>query len=443
MTFPQPIPVENAGGIGYFHRIMGKKKRKRSADGGAFGKAGTKRLPQADGFDYDRIEWRYIDRDRNTTMDLLRYWNALSDSDPRVVEVMAKSSILDAINEGVLETPPLFQARRVLDRIRYADEELSEEEIQAAIDEALAIDPNSIDVRLSLAELADAAETARERNREAVEVGETRLAAKLETGTPPEGGWAEDMEVLPYLHARFRYAESCRNCGDSDGAVEGFRRLIAIDPGDALDAIPTLSGLYLARNEFEEAARLIESSPNRNSCAVLFDQAYLAFFAALEAEPGFEPDMEQADPFEPFKTPGMEQARTLLHEAIRRSPWTVPFVFDCRSAMLGPLVEYEEGSPFEALEYARTHFAPWTLAAAPAIWLNAECSRIFERLDRRHLRNFHYAFDETVAWLAEIDPPYDLFEDEAMKDICEAFGGVAADISEALAAMGERPKGRR
>ncbi|HRQ90759.1 MAG TPA: hypothetical protein PLA50_18350, partial [Bacteroidia bacterium] len=402
---------------------MAKKKRKKTGGGGAFGKAGAKRLPQADGFDYDRIEWRYIDRDRNTTMDLIRHWNALSDSDPRVIEAMESSLILDAINEGVLETPPAFQARRVLDRIHHEDEEPSPEEIQAAVDEALAIDPDSIDVRLFLAEQADTAEAVREHNREAVAVGEARLAGKLKTGTPPEGGWAEDMEVLPYLHALLRYAECCRTCGDSDGAVEGFRRLIALDPDDALDAIPTLSGLYLARNEFEEAARLIESSPNRNSCAVLFDQAYLAFFAALEAESGFEPDMEQFDPFEPLKTPEMERARTLLHEAIRRSPWTVPFVFDCRSAMLGPLVEYEEGSPFEALEYARTHFAPWTLVAAPAIWLNAECSRIFERLDRRHLRHYHADFAEALAWLDEIERPYDLFEDQAMKDICEAFGG--------------------
>lgn len=153
--------------------------------------------------------------------------------------------------------------------------------------------------------------------------------------------------------------------------------------------------------------------------------------------------MGQGDLFELFRTPGMEHARTLLHEAIRRSPWTVPFVFDCRSAMLGPLVEYEKGSPSEALEYARTHFAPWTLVAAPAIWLNAECSKIFHRLDRRHLRRFHYAFDEALAWLDEIDPPYDLFEDETMRDICEAFGGVAGDIVEALTTMGERPRGGR
>lgn len=144
-------PVESAIFTGTWERGSEKK----SVGGGAFGKAGAKRLPQADGFDYDRITWRYIDRDRNTTIDLLRYWNAASESDPGVIE---KSSILDAVNEGVLETPPAFQARRVLDRIHH--EELSAEEMQAAIDEALAIDPDSIDVRLSLAEQAGTAETA-------------------------------------------------------------------------------------------------------------------------------------------------------------------------------------------------------------------------------------------------------------------------------------------
>ena len=434
-----------ANGIG-----MAKRKRKKPG-GGAFGKAGVKRLPslvdeyevsEDDGLEVDRTR-RSADEERRLAIATRRMaWAEQGTEEDR-------KELADALFNG---TPEAFLERYDPEpeahfrAIKYLEEGLDQEDadddMRIRVIEALAIDPDCVDAHLLLTEMAEEVESKLNHCQDAVDAGQRKheaiVAAAAEGPVDPALNWID----RPYLEALHELANYRFMNLDRELSRECYEQMLALDPEDFLDIVPALIALAFARDDGEEVSRLLDLAPIQGSTSVLYSRALRAFLFAMEEFPDFMPDMNSPEPFAAVQTPAMNIARELLRRAISIAPWAVPFVLDPRVLVLRPTVSYAIGGPFDAIEFARLNFVCWAVKVLPAMWLVTEFAATppTPAVDRR-LRQHYLEYAEARNLLDEIDSPS--FEEDEFGTFVNQFTAVAEEIGDLLEERGESPKGRR
>ncbi len=420
---------------------MAKRKRKTSG-GGAFGKAGARRLPAAQ--DGEDDELREIMRSRGGAqherylVTLLRRLRGLigrpeqeADDFSLDVRSLTFEAFLDRYDP---EPAPHFRAMVHLEAREEGD---SEESIRVRIEEALAIDPDCVDAHLLLALLAPEMEERLPHYRDAVAAG-----ARKHDALDPNDPAFETLD-LPYREALHDLADYLDFLGDREEATRLYEKLLALDPEDPRDVHSALIANALPEEESDTALALLDQAPLQQSCSVLYGRAWLAVIDALKESPDFAPDMDSYHPFAALNSPKAEEARKLLRQAWESCPWAVPFVLDPRIVLLRPVSIYSLGDPYDALEFARLNYDNWTLMGLPALWMVTEIGggEGMTPTVVRRLRRFHGEFLDAIAVYADLEEQD--WEGEEMAQVLKQFYSISKELIEAMIASGESPKGRR
>lgn len=420
---------------------MAKRKRKTSG-GGAFGKAGARRVPPAqDGEDDDPPE---IMRARSGAQHerylatMIRCLHGLIGTPEQGQDAFSAEisglQVEDFLQRHDPEPAPHFRAMAHLEAREEGD---SEESIRVRIEEALAIDPDCVDAHLLLAHLAPGLEKRLPHIRDAVAAG----ARKHEALDPRDPAF-ETLD-LPYRDALHDLADYLDYLGDREEATRVYEELLDLDPDDPRDVHSALIANALVEEESDKARALLDQAPLQQSCSVLYGRAWLAVSEALKESPDFEPDMESYHPFAALNSPKANEARKWLRQAWEACPWAVPFVLDPRIVMLRPVTMYAVGDPYDALEFARLNYENWTLIGLPALWMVTEIGGgegMTPPVVRR-LRRFHGEFLDAVALYDDLEAPD--WEGEEMAQALKQFYSISKELIEAMIAAGESPKGRR
>lgn len=420
---------------------MAKRKRKTSG-GGAFGKAGARRVPPSQ--DGDDEDLREIMRARGGAqherylVTLLRRLHGLigapeKEQDAFSLEIRGLT-VEDFLQRYDPEPAPHFRAMAHLEDREEGD---SEESIRVRIKEALAIDPDCVDAHLLLADLAPDVEDRLPHYRDAVAAG----ARKHEVLDPDDPAF-ETLD-LPYREALHDLADYFDFLGNQEEATRIYEELLALDPDDPWDVHSAIIANSLVEEESDKARALLDQAPLKQSCSVRYGRAWLAVVDALNESPDFEPDMDSYQPFAALDSPKAKEARKLLRQAWEACPWAVPFVLDPRIVMLRPVTIYGVGDPYDALEFARLNYENWTVLGLPALWMVTEIGGgegMTPSVVRR-LRRFHGEFLDAIAVYEDLEEQD--WEVEEVGQVLKQFHSISKELIEAMIASGESTRGRR
>lgn len=429
---------------------MAKRKR-NSGRGGAFGRSRPAPRISLEGSDLEDGERRVVNRGRLrfqyerlvATGLMARIAMAREGIAPEEVEAAIEAMSGDEIVARFdCSSDPHFRALEVVDALA---EDATVEECRSAAERALKIDPDSVDALVLLSRFETEVERALGRLDEAVEAGRRKHRAMPEPGTGAESALVA-LKKLPYLHALRERATLLQLRGSAAEAKALFEEILLHDPGDSSDSRASLLAIALMTGKLGEAEALLAELPTATSCAALYGRAFVEFLRSLEEAEDFEADMESPEPFAKLRTPRMESARRCLRRAVESSPWTAAFLLDPRSLLVDPAPGFQEGDPYEAIDFARQNHYAWCMVGTPAIWLMSEFAEYFAGVPaRRKLRLHHDAFEEICDGMDECDAPEtpsltgaESDDDELME--LGAFQPVATQLREILRAAGSPKK---
>jgi len=244
------------------------------------------------------------------------------------------------------------QAMELAHRAWQADDEA--ERVRLA-QEALALSPKAVEAYLTLAEEAEYPQKALEWLEKAVQEGERRF---LETqdgaqneieagGREPAGSglWARKSARL-YLRALQARAETLEQLGRGTEAIEGYTKLLALNPRDHSGARYPALALLLRLKRDTEAAAIIEQYSVDDSPDWLFGRALIGFRAQ------------------------QEHAAQALEIADKRYPLVIPFLTGAKALLADP---DEAGSQEEAdaVTYALRAYPVWWSTLGAIDWLKS------------------------------------------------------------------------
>ncbi len=141
--------------------------------------------------------------------------------------------------------------------------------------QALAIWPDCADAYVVLAEMTHELGEATELNRKAVEAGERALGKRA--FTEDVGGFWGILETRPYMRARLALAQCQWASGERDEAIENYRGMLLLNPGDNQGIRYLLAACLLEVGRDDQAAELIEHYKDDASAAWAYASALIAF----------------------------------------------------------------------------------------------------------------------------------------------------------------------
>jgi tetratricopeptide (TPR) repeat protein len=141
--------------------------------------------------------------------------------------------------------------------------------------QALAIWPDCADAYVILAEMTRDPTEATELNRNAVEAGERALGANA--FVEDVGHFWGILETRPYMRARLAFAQCLWAAGKRDEAIENYRGMLLLNPGDNQGVRYILAACLLDVGRDDQVAELISHYNDDASAAWAYASALIAF----------------------------------------------------------------------------------------------------------------------------------------------------------------------
>jgi tetratricopeptide (TPR) repeat protein len=143
------------------------------------------------------------------------------------------------------------------------------------VEEALSLDPGSVDALVLKAERTPDSAERRELYETAVASGEERAAESAPRASPGEL-WTH-YATRPYLRALHSLAHELENQGRSADAIDRYGRLLRLDEGDHQGIRYCLLSCLLLAGEFREAENHVKEHQSPDECVWLYARALAAF----------------------------------------------------------------------------------------------------------------------------------------------------------------------
>ena len=245
--------------------------------------------------------------------------------------------------EAPAPTTPLEQAQDLI--YEAFETESSRKRVQLA-KKALKVSPDCADAYVLLAEEdAGSLEEARELYQKGVEAGERALGR--ETFEEEAGHFWGILETRPYMRARQGLAVCLWELGEREEAIEHYREMLDLNPGDNQGIRYELAGWLLDEEMDEELGELLER----------YEEDASAFWVYTRAMWRFR------------KEGDTEEATAALKEAIETNPY-VPLYLLGHKSLPGALPELIGfGDESEAVAYFARALTGWLRTPQALEWL--------------------------------------------------------------------------
>lgn len=242
---------------------------------------------------------------------------------------------LDTLDFDKLGTPkPRSKRERAQELLYDAWESVGAERVHLA-KQALKLYPNSADAYVILAqETAASVEEMREYFYKGMVAGERDLGSDYFRENT--GHFWGIIETRPYMRAKQGYAECCWELGDYGEALDHYREMLVLNPGDNQGIRYQLLCLLLEQEEYEEAEELLEKYPEVS--------AHMAYNRVLVtyAKSGLTKEVDKQ-----------------LEQAFSTNPYVPDFLLGKKAIPNEPPESIGFGDEDEAIEYAFYHVSLW------------------------------------------------------------------------------------
>jgi len=170
--------------------------------------------------------------------------------------------------------PPRNTLEQAQDLCYQAFDSIGRRQIQLAR-QALAICPDCADAYVLLAERTSDVNKAVELYSQGVSAGERALGPeRFEAGA---GHFWGQSDTRPYMRARLGLAQCLEELGRAEEAVNHYREMLRLNPGDNQGVRHLYLPLLLEMNRDAEAAKYMKDSPNEPTAAWAYTRALLAY----------------------------------------------------------------------------------------------------------------------------------------------------------------------
>lgn len=215
--------------------------------------------------------------------------------------------------------------------------------------EALSISPQCADAYVLLAqEEADTVKRALELYKQGMEAGARALGAKyIRENT---GHFWGLLETRPYMRARQGLAETLWRLKRYEEAVEHYRELLHLNPGDNQGNRYALLDLLIQIERYDEARTLLKQYGDEWSAVWLYSRALLEF----------------------QKRGASAAAKKSLQQAVEENPFVPAYLKGQKKVPNRRVDYYGWGDESEAVYYASKHLNHWRRIPGAVEWLQAE-----------------------------------------------------------------------
>ncbi len=246
------------------------------------------------------------------------------------------------------EDDPLSQAQ---DLVYQAYEASSRKQAVKLARQALEISPDYTDAYVLLAEAdAKTEEEARAYYRKGVEAGERALGPELfEEGA---GHFWGILETRPYMRARQGLAQTLWLMGEEEAAIEHFRAMLRLNPGDNQGIRYLLADCLLATDRVDELQGLLEQYEDDASASWAYNRALLLFRQEGESD----------------------EASAALDQALEYNPHVPDYLLGKKKLPKEMPAYLGFGDKNEAIDYASTGIAHWRHTYGALRWLRKHAS---------------------------------------------------------------------
>jgi tetratricopeptide (TPR) repeat protein len=262
----------------------------------------------------------------------------------------ANAFLENMLREGGGKLPsapaPTTPLERAQDLIYEAFETESPRKRVQLAKKALKVSPDCADAYVLLAEEdAESLEEARELYQKGVEAGERALGR--ETFEEEAGHFWGILETRPYMRARQGLAVCLWELGEREEAIEHYREMLYLNPGDNQGIRYELAGYLLDEEMDEELGELLERYEEDASAFWVYTRALWRF----------------------RKEGDTEEATAALKEALETNPY-VPLYLLGHKSLPGALPELIGfGDESEAVAYFARALTGWLRTAQALEWL--------------------------------------------------------------------------
>jgi tetratricopeptide (TPR) repeat protein len=233
---------------------------------------------------------------------------------------------------------------------------------------ALAVSPDCADAYVILGEASASPQEAREWYERAVDAGARAIGT--EKFAAFQGEFWGHLEARPYMRARLALAQTLRELGQGEEALNHYRALLRLNPTDNQGVRYLVLPTLLERRRDEEADRLIQEYKGDGQATWPYAQALRAF------------QVDGAGP----------RARAALEDAVRVNPHVIGYLLDPDSIPPIAPPHFALGSREEAAYVAEGLAAALDATPGARSWLGATAGRLDARPSRRrreHSRRPH------------------------------------------------------
>ena len=246
------------------------------------------------------------------------------------------------------EDDPLSQAQ---DLVYQAYEASSRKQAVKLARQALEISPDYTDAYVLLAEAdAKTEEEARAYYQKGVEAGERALGPELfEEGA---GHFWGILETRPYMRARQGLAQTLWLMGEEEAAIEHFREMLRLNPGDNQGIRYLLADCLLATDRVDELQGLLEQYEDDASASWAYNRALLLFRQEGESA----------------------EASAALDQALEYNPHVPDYLLGKKKLPKEMPAYLGFGDKNEAIDYASTGIAHWRHTYGALRWLRKHAS---------------------------------------------------------------------
>jgi len=246
------------------------------------------------------------------------------------------------------EDDPLSQAQ---DLVYQAYEASSRKQAVKLARQALEISPDCADAYVLLAEAdAKTEEEARAYYQKGVEAGERALGPELfEEGA---GHFWGILETRPYMRARQGLAETLGLMGEEEAAIEHFREMLRLNPGDNQGIRYLLADCLLTTDRADELQGLLEQYDDDASASWAYNRALLLFRQEGESD----------------------EANAALDEALEYNPHVPDYLLGKKKLPKEMPAYLSFGDKNEAIDYALMGIAHWRHTYGALRWLRKHAS---------------------------------------------------------------------